>query len=79
MNKVQKLLLDIKMAEARLEYSLGYGDEDDTPKHVAGWDYAGDLLIYASNRLTKLSPAEAKHFAEWILSMLEEQDEAAYK
>jgi hypothetical protein len=78
-NKVQKLLLDIKMAEAKLEYAIPYGDEDGTAKHIAGWDYAGDLLIYASNRLTTLSPAEAKHFAEWILSMLEEQDEAAYK
>jgi hypothetical protein len=75
MNKVTKLLFDIKKAEAKLEYAVSRGDEDDTPKYIAGWDYAGDFLIYANDKLTSLSPTEAKKFARWILAMLEEQDE----
>jgi hypothetical protein len=70
MNKVQKLLLDIKMAEAKLEYCISRGDDEDTPVHIAGWSYYGNLMIYSPPR--ELTPEQARSFAEWVLSMLED-------
>lgn len=68
MNKVEKLLLDIKMAEAKLEYCISRGDDDDTPMLLAGWNYLGNLMLYSPPR--ELTPEQARSFAEWVLSML---------
>ncbi len=77
MSKVQKLLLDIKMAEAKLEYCISRGDDDDTPMLLAGWNYLGNLMIYSPPR--ELTPEQARSFAEWVLSMLEDGDETPSK
>lgn len=74
MNRVQKLLLDIKMAEAKLEYTISRGDDDETPRYIAGWSYSGDFMLYTQSNLIELSPNEAKRFAQWILSMLGEEE-----
>lgn len=75
MNKVQKLLLDIKKAEAKLEYAVSRKDEDDTLKYLAGWSHDGNLLVYGGKNLTELSLREARQFAHWILDMSGEVDE----
>jgi hypothetical protein len=77
MNKVEKTLLDIKMAEAKLEYVIYRNDEDETQLYLAGWTCEGQLLLYANALPRQLSVKEAWRFAEWILDMLEEQDETA--
>lgn len=77
MSKVEKLLLDIKMAEAKLEYCISRGDDDDTPMLLAGWNYLGNLMLYSPPR--ELTPAQAEAFARWILSMLEGGDETISK
>ncbi len=79
MNKVEKLLLDIKKAEAKLEYVVSRKDEDDTLKYLAGWSHDGNLLVYGGKNLTELSVLEARQFAHWILEMAEDGDETTSK